>query len=237
MLGGGRKVEINWLQNIPSFAEPSGSGFGSCDNACQSPACARTLEARSGDLFASAFDGAAANQIALFSKAGIVHSLFVVGVIGDGFFDKWSNVSMTQESATCLNHFLNTTFPKISSCLRKPFFGLTCICVKCSFCNRSEILTGMIPIHNLDGLREILFDQPPNPNGAIRYKNDFIVGIDMVVYSCCPKQPAKLFCFRDVAIILHVFGMQMVLLANRLSMLLLRGRHANFLHFIPTQGL
>ncbi len=172
-------------------------------------------------MFASAFDCAAADQISLLSKAGIVHSFFVVGVIGDGFFDKWSSVYMTQESATCKNHFLNTTFPKVSFCSCKPFLGLTCICAKCSFCNGSEILTGMIPIHNLDSLREIFFDQSPNPSGAIRYKNDFIVCIDIVLYSCCPKQPAKLFCFRDVAIIFHVFGMQMVLLANCLSMMFL----------------
>lgn len=237
LLGDGRNVEINWLQKIQSFAEPGGSGFGSCDNACQSPACARTFEARSGDLFASAFDCAAADQISLLSKAGVVDSFFVVGVIGDSFFDKWSSVSMTQERATCLNYFLNTTLPKISSCLGKPFLGLTCICAKYSFCNGSEVLTGMIPIHNLDGLREIFFDQPPNPNGSIRYKNDFIVCVDIVLYSCCSKQPAKLFRFRDVAIIFHVFGVRMVLLANGLTMMFFRRRPAAFLHLIPTQGL
>ncbi len=69
------------------------------------PARTGDLEASSGDLFASAFNSAAANPVTLFAILGIVHAMLVVGVIGDSTLSRFGGETMIEVLFRRLDNF------------------------------------------------------------------------------------------------------------------------------------
>lgn len=72
---------IEGFQGIAGSGESSSPGLGSGDDTGEGPTCARPFEASRGDLFTCTFNRAAADQITLLTKTGVVHAFLIVIVI------------------------------------------------------------------------------------------------------------------------------------------------------------
>src|SRR6266496_1392455 len=71
----------------------------------------------------------------------------------------------------------------------------------------------MIPIHNLDSVREMTFDEFPNPDGAITDKDQFFVQIGLALAGAGPKQFAEFFARLEVTGVTNLLSLEFILLA------------------------
>ena len=89
----------------------------------------------------------------------IIHTLLVVIVIGDGFFDEGTCSVVRKQTATRLNDNLNASFPQFGARLRQPSVGLWSVRTECRFGDGREIFAGVKPIHDLYGVQKIFLYQ------------------------------------------------------------------------------
>ena len=155
------------------MGKPGRSRFGGSNRTAGGPTSPRNLEASGGDLLAAALDPTAADPIAFLAVVGIIHALLVVGVIGDRTLSSLSGQGMLEVTLTGLDHLLGAAMPQPIFDFPLPTFSLI-LCGENRLSNGREILDSIIPIHNLDGIGEIMGDQLPNPGRPITEKNQFL---------------------------------------------------------------
>ena len=66
--------------------------------------------------------------------------------------------------------------------------------------------TRMIPVHDLNGVREIMFYETPNPGCTISHEDNFLSGIGMGGAAGCPDLFAEFAGVGEIAVITHLLG-------------------------------
>lgn len=64
--------------------------------------------------------------------------------------------------------------------------------------HRFKMFSGSIPLHNLDGLREILQDKILNPKRTITEKDQSLTTVRSILTDGCPQQFTKPFCLANL---------------------------------------
>lgn len=136
---------------MPVSAQPGGTGFSSQDVAIQHPPCAWKFETLSDNLLATAFDHATSDQVACSAKLIIAHAFEIVAVVGQGLF---CQVGFLCQHLAGFNNWFDSSLPQIFGDDSQP--GLTFRQIGEDFYgNAVEAICGMIPVHNLNGVRKV----------------------------------------------------------------------------------
>ena len=102
-----------------------------------------------------------------------MHALPVVGIVSNGPLNSLFRLDIVAELLTSLDNFGNIALPE-------PIFGH--FQPESSFRllredrigDSGEILTGMVPIDDLNGIWEVMGNQVPNPLGTITDENQLL---------------------------------------------------------------
>ena len=117
-----------------------------------------------------------------------------------------------------VDQYIDLSFPEEAASVFEPGMILGCTQVKSGFGDGRQIFTSMIPIDDLNCVREMPFDQFPNPSRAITDKDEFFIEISLALTRTRPKQIAELFPGLEVTGIADILCLQVILFSDTLGM-------------------